>query len=97
MHLNPAEFVIYKYGGLRRAARVIGLDPSSVSKWQLKGTIPSGHQKNIILKAREAGLRITASDIIFGKEVGDIKVLEIMPWLHEKKYYPHDYIYQVRP
>lgn len=91
MHLNPAEYIIYKFKGVRPASRALNIDSSSISKWQVKGLVPSNHQRPIIEAARERGILITPKDIIFGKEVSVTRVLKVMPWLDSRRYYPHDF------
>ena len=75
-HLNPAEYVIRKFGGVRKAAKAIGRDPGAVSKWRQPkekrgsgGSIPSAAQRAILKAAAELGLDITADDLINGRTV----------------------------
>lgn len=75
-HLTPAEYVIRKFGGVRKTAFAIGRDPGSVSKWRLPkekrgtgGLIPGLAQAAILKAAKEKGLDITADDLIHGRTV----------------------------
>jgi len=57
MELNPAEYVIYKFGGVRATARAIGCYPSVVSRWrkpERKGLLDVSD----ILKLKEAAERM---------------------------------------
>ncbi len=56
---TPATRVRDAYGGVRKAARALGLSPSSVSRWNHpnhgKGTVPQDHWDQIM---RETGLKL---------------------------------------
>lgn len=69
--LNPAEYVISQFGGVRATARAIGYVPTNISKWrhQGNGRIPTSVQELILDKADEMGLDINAIDLIKGREV----------------------------
>jgi hypothetical protein len=76
MHLNPAQYVVKVFGGVRKTAREIGRSPSSVSKWNkpvaakgLGGEIPRLSQRAVLHVAKIKKLDITAEDIIFGRDV----------------------------
>lgn len=76
IHLNPAEYVIHIFKGVRKAARQIGCDPSAVSRWRtakdregFEGSIPACAQRVIIRKALELKLDITSLDLDFGRTV----------------------------
>ena len=76
MHLRPADYVIYVFGGVRATSRAIGRSASSVSRWQtyknrdgLGGTIPSAIQGIILERASELKLDISADDLIHGREI----------------------------
>lgn len=74
MHLNPAEYVIHKFGGIRSLARVIGRSPASVCKWQSgdfesRGLIPSRAQRIILEKAKRLQVDVTPKDLIEGRSV----------------------------
>lgn len=68
---TPAERVIRAFKGVRATARALGLDCSSVSRWPapkakrgLDGRVPSVHQARILVLSDEAGLGLTADDLI---------------------------------
>ena len=66
---TPYEVLISEFGGVRALARAIGRDPGSVSKWQKRdGTIPSSIQRKVLETAWERGMKITAYEIIFGRD-----------------------------
>ena len=66
---TPVQLVIAEFGGVRALARAIGRDPASVSKWQKRdGTIPSSIQRKVLETSWERGMKITAHEIIFGRD-----------------------------
>lgn len=76
MKLNPVEYLIKVFGGVRPASRAIGRSPSAISKWQTyenkdgsRGLIPSGLHKKILAEAKDKGLDITADDLINGRNI----------------------------
>jgi amino-acid N-acetyltransferase len=77
MHLKPAEYAILVFKGVRKLARAINRDPSSVSRWSKPksekgsdGFVPRGAQRLILDSAKAQGLDITPQDLIEGREVG---------------------------
>ncbi len=56
--------VITKLGGAAEVARLIDVPYQTVAAWKRRGTIPSRHQRALLLAARERGLDITAEDLI---------------------------------
>ncbi len=69
--MSPAQKVIKAFGGVRATARALGLNSSSVSRWDaprekrgLSGRVPSVHQAKILRLAKRGGLKIAASDLI---------------------------------
>ena len=69
--LNPAEFVIHMFGGVRATARALEKTPSTISKWQHEneGRIPTKNILSILVKSKELKLDITADDLIHGREL----------------------------
>lgn len=66
---EPAHAVIKKFGGVRRLARELGLDPASVCKWQRmqkggSGLIPARYHWTLLTLARKRKIPLTADDII---------------------------------
>jgi hypothetical protein len=66
-HLNPVEYVIFAFKGVRATARYLGKDPAAISKWRKLGTVPVRAQIPILDKAKELGLDITPADLIYGR------------------------------
>lgn len=76
MTLNPAEYVIYIFGGVRKTARICGRHYSSVSKWQnyvdsegQVGNIPTPVKPILLKEAKKLGLDLTAEDLIYGRRI----------------------------
>lgn len=68
-HLTPVEVCILEFGGVRKLAKAMGIDPAAASRWKRRGTVPSYIQKRLIELARERGLSISADELIFGRNV----------------------------
>lgn len=71
---RPADFVISYFGGLRPAARAIGVHHSSLNKWRWSeedggcdGFIPRKVMHRILDLAEKHNWKITAVDLILGK------------------------------
>jgi len=64
--MKPASYVIRTFRGVRATARLLGLDPSTVSRWQRTGYVPSRHHTNILAKAKLLNKRLTAKNLIYG-------------------------------
>jgi hypothetical protein len=80
MHLNPAQYVVHCFGGVRKAGIALGRTASAISKWNKSdknfgcgGRIPSRMQEVILEVARIKKLDITAQDLVLGREVADVK------------------------
>lgn len=79
MRLNPAEYVIHMFDGIRPLARAIKKSPSTVCLWRKnrsrknghKGRIPSSSHLPILNEAKIRGLDITADDLIYGRELNN--------------------------
>lgn len=76
MHLNPAEYVIFIFGGVRATARQLGRSPGTVSLWMKAiedkgrgGYVPFAAQRIILQIALEQGLDIKPNDFHYGREV----------------------------
>ena len=66
---TPYEVLISEFGGVRSLARAIDRDPGSVNKWRKRdGTIPSSIQRKVLETAWAKGIKITAHEIIFGRD-----------------------------
>lgn len=66
--IQPAELAVQALGGVRSLARLLGRDPSAVSRWKLSGHIPASQQRRVLELAWERGIDLTAHDIIFGRQ-----------------------------
>jgi len=66
-YLNPVQLIIREFGGVTKLARAIQRDPAAVSRWQIRGRIPTSAQQEIVVAARERDLPISMHDIIFGR------------------------------
>lgn len=74
--MNPAQYIIFFFGGVRATARAVGCTPSAVSKWTKPksehgsgGQIPAGSREIIIALAKAHRLDITANDLVYGRKV----------------------------
>lgn len=66
---EPVEIVISAFQGVRATARALGInDPSTISKWRKNRSIPSSRYQQILSKARELGLNLSAEDLIIGRK-----------------------------
>lgn len=69
--LNPVEYAIKQFGGVRALARALGKDPSTISKWRKpKGGvyyIPSKFYVHILRKAKKLNLDVTLEDLVHGR------------------------------
>ena len=73
--MKPADYIIHIFGGVRPTARALNRAPSSVTAWRwprkrkgLNHTIPSALHQKILKIAKDEGLDITASDLIYGRD-----------------------------
>lgn len=76
MKMNPAEYVIHIFGGVRPTARALRRDASGVCRWTKArsrggrgGNVPSLLQREILALAEKKGLDITPTDLIYGRQV----------------------------
>jgi hypothetical protein len=68
MPKNPVECAIEAIGGVRKMARTLKVEPGTVSKWKGKGLIPSRHHKALLEAARSLRKRLTANDLVMGRD-----------------------------
>ena len=64
--MNSPEFVITKFGGLRKAARAIGIDPASVSRWRKNKIIPLRNTQKIINALKRNRIKYTVAQLTIG-------------------------------
>lgn len=76
MHMNPAQYVVHVFGGVRKTAKEIGRSPSSVSKWNKPcarkgcgGMLPRLAQEAVLHVAKIKKLDITPDDLMYGRDV----------------------------
>lgn len=69
--MNPAKQIIELFGGVRPLARALGLDPSTISRWQTPkkkrgtgGRIPAAHQGALLRLAKKRRIQISADQLI---------------------------------
>lgn len=65
--MTPVDICIKEYGGVRKLAKAMGIDPAAVSRWKKRGTVPAYIQKKLLLNAKMHGFNISAEDLIFGR------------------------------
>lgn len=68
---TPADKVIAAFGGVRATARVVGRNPSQVSRWRqaralggLGGRVPAGVMPAIMAEISGGKVELTAEDLI---------------------------------
>lgn len=73
--MTPAEVIIHEFKGVRAAARAIGVDKSTVSRWRtpiekggLGGVVPGAHHQNILAIAKDRRLKIVLRDLWDGRK-----------------------------
>lgn len=71
--MSPADIVITRFGGVRALARLLGKDPSTVTRWRqpkdkggMDGRVPSAMQPVLLGLAKEKGVQLTATDLVLG-------------------------------
>jgi hypothetical protein len=71
---SPADIVIERFGGVRPLARLLELNHSSVARWPAPktkrgsgGLVPSQYHRRLLDLARERGIELSASELIFGR------------------------------
>ena len=68
--LDPARTVVAKLGGVRATARVLGVNPSAVSRWMVtrakkgtNGAVPLKHWQSILNYAKQEGIKLSVSEL----------------------------------
>jgi hypothetical protein len=54
-----------RFGGVRPMAVLLQERPSTVQSWKNVGRIPATKQPDVLARAEEIGVRITAYDVVF--------------------------------
>lgn len=71
--LTPAQVVVQEFGSLRAVATAAGIEHTTVRLWLRErsngdtGLVPSSHHRKLLGAARERGLRLTETDLIWGR------------------------------
>jgi len=68
MFLNPAEYVIKIFGGVRATAREVERTPSAISGWRKVKRVPLGMFKRIQRRAKARKKTVTLDNLILGGE-----------------------------
>lgn len=70
-HLNPAEYVVMVFGGVRATARILGYaSPSTICLWKARGGfIPSQARRRILDIAKSQMLDINSEYLDYGRTV----------------------------
>ncbi|MGD9882311.1 MAG: hypothetical protein AB7F22_30200 [Reyranella sp.] len=69
--MNPGSSVIAKFGGVRPLARLLDINPTNVSRWQLPkprgtgGLIPSKYHKPLLTLAKRRKVRLTVEELVY--------------------------------
>lgn len=65
--MTPGEIVVNEFGGIREAARQLGLAPNAVFLWKKSGVVPTRSLKLVLEVAKLKKLKITEKDLIYGR------------------------------
>ena len=79
MELSPGKYVIFFFQGVRKAARILGRDPSAISKWGKRGCVPFTAQVEILTQAKSQGWDITGEDLILGRRIDELEGFSFAP------------------
>lgn len=71
--VTSADYVIHRFGGVRKTSRLLNLSHSAVSKWRKAGRIPSEHFDEILGKAKQLKVRIDPVNLVAGGIVAKTK------------------------
>lgn len=64
---TPAQLVIQRFGGVRRLARSVDLNASTVCRWnQGAGQIPRKRWNQLLTAAERDGIELSLNEIVFG-------------------------------
>lgn len=63
--METERTVFERLGGIRKMAELLGEPPSTVQSWKTAGRIPAQKQPLVMERAKEAGIEITAEDVVF--------------------------------
>ena len=61
--MTQANHIIELFGGTRSMARILGhRNPTTVQGWKERGTIPTRHHSEILVKGKQNGIEIRPKD-----------------------------------
>ena len=70
---SPAELVIARFDGVCALARLLGKNPSTISRWKKSreeggtgGLVPSQSQSRLLALALERGIQLTPAELMTG-------------------------------
>lgn len=67
MHLTPKEYIVRQLGGVRSTAKLLKIDPGSVSRWDK--LVPQRYHVKILKLAKKKKIDIEPTDIILGRKI----------------------------
>jgi hypothetical protein len=76
MHLDPARYLIYIFGGVRATSRALGCSAPVVSNWKKVGKVPGRARMRILELAKKNNLPIDSLILDYGKDVPRTKLMK---------------------
>ena len=74
MNRSPAEWIAFRFGGVRKLAAAINISPSAVSRWKRgQGYIPKKREQAIMVASELQGLSLQYEEILFGEYTSKLK------------------------
>lgn len=71
--MSPAELVIERFDGVCALARLLGKNPSTISRWKTPredggtgGLVPSQSQPILLALAKELGVQLSPTELLTG-------------------------------
>lgn len=81
--MSPAEVAIEVFGGIRAAARVLDIEPSTVWRWRWEarcsGRIPDEHKRALLDTAAALGKRLTLEELTWGRPAIARRIVRFEP------------------
>lgn len=68
-HLNPAQYVVHLFKGIRPASRALSVSPTTIARWLASGFIPSRRQSIVLDMAKANRLDLKPEDLILGRDI----------------------------
>jgi len=67
--MKPATLVIKKFNGASILAKLLDVDISTISQWEIRnGRVPSSQQIKVLKLAKKMGIELTAHEVIYGSD-----------------------------